>query len=455
MQADTDGRIGFAFQEILHEPGSKTVLGARYAEAGVEEGERVIRALVRHPSTARFLATKLVAHFVSDEPPASAVDRIARVFRDTEGDLRAVSAALVDLPEAWSEGARKFRTPQDWLVAVLRAFDAGEVSETTMPVLRQLRHPLWSPQAPKGFGDKTQEWADPDSLLNRAELARTIARRLRAATQRIDPRILLDVVDVPAGDPLHTLLADNSIARRRADRARAGRPRISMEMTMNRRTFVRNMCLGGIATFGFPVVNFAQAKHGGRFVFVLLRGGFDGLAAVVPYGDPSYRSLRGAFAFEESELVELTETFGLAPGLAPLRELWQKNELVALHAMAIPYRTRSHFDGQAILETGIDKPVGIVRRLAESPAAGDARPAIRHRDRVGHAALADRARTTCRRGRPHSSAPSTTRIWIGCRRCIAPTKCCTAASKRRCSSRISSARSRWPAAARGAAASRR
>jgi len=72
---------------------------------------------------------------------------------------------------------------------------------------------------------------------------------------------------------------------------------------MNRRTFVRNMCLGGIATFGFPVVNFAQVKQGGRFVFVLLRGGFDGLAAVVPFGDPSYRSLRGAFAFGESELA--------------------------------------------------------------------------------------------------------------------------------------------------------
>ena len=150
------------------------------------------------------------------------------------------------------------------------------------------------------------------------------------------------------------------------------------------------MCLGGIATFGFPVVNFAQVQQGGRFVFVLLRGGFDGLAAVVPYGDPAYRSLRGAFAFEESDLVELNDTFGLAPGLAPLRELWQRDELVALHAMAIPYRTRSHFDGQAILETGIDRPVGIVRRLAESAAAGDARRAIGHRDRVGHAALDDR-----------------------------------------------------------------
>jgi uncharacterized protein (DUF1800 family) len=210
MRQQAEGRIAFAFQELLHEPGTKTVLGTRYSAGGVEEGERAIRALVRHSSTVRFIATKLVTHFVSDEPPMSAVDRIARVFRDSDGDLRAVSVAIIDLPEAWSDGARKFRTPQDWFVAVLRAFNASEVSEAAMPVLRQLRQPLWSPQSPKGFGDTTQEWADPDSLLNRAELARTIARRLRS--QRIDPRSLLEVVDVASGDPLHKLLSDNSIA---------------------------------------------------------------------------------------------------------------------------------------------------------------------------------------------------------------------------------------------------
>ena len=127
---------------------------------------------------------------------------------------------------------------------------------------------------------------------------------------------------------------------------------------MDRRSFVKQMCLGGIATFALPGVTFAQVRHGGRFVFVLLRGGFDGLAAVVPYGDDAYAEIRSGFAFEEPELFALNDTFGLAPGLAPLRELWQANELVALHAMAIPYRTRSHFDGQAILETGIDRPVG-------------------------------------------------------------------------------------------------
>ena len=127
---------------------------------------------------------------------------------------------------------------------------------------------------------------------------------------------------------------------------------------MNRRVFVREMCVGGLATFTLPLVSFAQVKQRARLVFVLLRGGFDGLAAVVPYGDPAYRQLRGDFAFEESELAALTDVFGLAPGLAPLRPLWDANELVALHAMAIPYRTRSHFDGQAILETGLDRPVG-------------------------------------------------------------------------------------------------
>ena len=127
---------------------------------------------------------------------------------------------------------------------------------------------------------------------------------------------------------------------------------------MRRRDFVIGMCAGGLATFAAPMVSFARVPGRGRMVFVLLRGGFDGLAAVVPYGDPGYRSLRGAMAYDPSDLVELGDGFGLAPGLSPLSELWNAGELAVLHAMAIPYRTRSHFDGQAILETGLDRPDG-------------------------------------------------------------------------------------------------
>jgi uncharacterized protein (DUF1501 family) len=127
---------------------------------------------------------------------------------------------------------------------------------------------------------------------------------------------------------------------------------------MDRREFLSSMCLGGAATFALPSVRFARLPGPGRMVFVLLRGGFDGLHALVPIGDPAYPGLRGAMAYGPADVTPLGDGFALAPGLAPWRQLWDANELVALHAMAIPYRTRSHFDGQAILETGLDRPDG-------------------------------------------------------------------------------------------------
>ncbi len=127
---------------------------------------------------------------------------------------------------------------------------------------------------------------------------------------------------------------------------------------MDRRDFVWGMCLGGLATFAAPLVTFAQVPGRGKMVFVLLRGGFDGLAALIPMGDPSYAAVRGSLAYGPGAVVRLTDDFALAPGLSPMRSLWDAGELVPVHAMAIPFRTRSHFDGQAILETGLDKPVG-------------------------------------------------------------------------------------------------
>ena len=201
----------FVFHEVRHQPGTKKVLGIRYRPEGVQEGEKVIRSLCRHPSTADFLARKLVRHFVSDAPPKGAVERIAATFRDTKGDLLKVSGALVDLEEAWDPENHKFRSPQDWLVAALRAIGAAEVPPRLGEALRQLRQPLWAPPSPKGYGDAAQDWSDPDSLMNRAELARSMSRRLTRG--RLDPAGLLEVVAVQDDDPLHSMLADKSIPR--------------------------------------------------------------------------------------------------------------------------------------------------------------------------------------------------------------------------------------------------
>lgn len=127
---------------------------------------------------------------------------------------------------------------------------------------------------------------------------------------------------------------------------------------MDRRKFIVGMCAGGLATLTAPLMSLAKVPGRRKLVFVLLRGGLDGMAAIVPFGDDDYQGLRGRMAFERKDLAALESGFGLAPGLAPLKELWDRDELVAVHAMAIPYRTRSHFDGQAVLETGLDQPRG-------------------------------------------------------------------------------------------------
>jgi uncharacterized protein (DUF1800 family) len=200
---------GFEFVPATHEPGAKTVLGVRYQEGGAEEANAAIRDLCRHPATARHVAGKLVRHFVADDPPPADVERVATVFRDTGGDLREVARSVVYLESAWDASNRKFRTPQDWLVAALRAFGARKLTAQLAGALRDLRQPLWAPPAPKGYGDTRDEWADPDALMNRAELARTIGRRIGRADS--DPTRLLDVVEVDAASPLPVLLGDRTI----------------------------------------------------------------------------------------------------------------------------------------------------------------------------------------------------------------------------------------------------
>ena len=134
----------------------------------------------------------------------------------------------------------------------------------------------------------------------------------------------------------------------------------------------------------------AGRRTRGRLVFVLLRGGFDGLAAVVPYGDPAYRSLRGSFAFQESDLVTLDDTFGLAPGLAPLRDV-----LGTRRARRGARDGDSLSNAQPLRRPGHsrDGPRSarrVVGRMVEPAAAGHVRQADRHRDRGRHAAFSHR-----------------------------------------------------------------
>ena len=124
----------------------------------------------------------------------------------------------------------------------------------------------------------------------------------------------------------------------------------------------RRRLLMGLSALALPFPNLALAAAATdrRFVFVVLRGALDGIGAVVPYADPDYRALRGEIALaepgQEGGALDLDGRFGLHPALAPLERFWQERQLALVHAVATPYRQRSHFDGQDLLENGTADP---------------------------------------------------------------------------------------------------
>lgn len=121
---------------------------------------------------------------------------------------------------------------------------------------------------------------------------------------------------------------------------------------LSRRHFLRVAAAGAGAMLVAPHIVFANAATDRRFVFVIQRGAADGLNIVVPYADPAYAGLRGALAIDTSRAAKLDGTFALHPALAQTAQMYRSGEALFVHAIASPYRDRSHFDGQNVLETG-------------------------------------------------------------------------------------------------------
>jgi uncharacterized protein (DUF1800 family) len=185
-----DASSMFIFRAAAHEPGAQLLLGKTYAQGGVAQGEAALSDIAHHPATAAFIATKLVRHFVADDPPPAAVERIAAVFQDTGGDLRAVSAALVDLPQAWDPAARKFKPPEDYLTSALRAMN-GKPDLSGQQIIALLdrmgQRPFFAP-GPNGWADIEGQWIGPDAIWKRVEWADALAKAV--ADAKFDPSVL-------------------------------------------------------------------------------------------------------------------------------------------------------------------------------------------------------------------------------------------------------------------------
>ncbi|MEG3790692.1 DUF1800 domain-containing protein [Lysobacter sp. CCNWLW3] len=167
----------FVFRAAAHEGGVRSVAGRRYADGGLDQGRAILADLAVHPSTARHLSYKLARHFVGDAPPPSLVARLASAWQRSGGDLPTVYAALIDAPEAWSEDARKFKTPDDFVISALRASGAtpGEKPRALVALLARMGQPPFTPRSPAGYADEAAEWSGPDALWKRVQAAQGLA----------------------------------------------------------------------------------------------------------------------------------------------------------------------------------------------------------------------------------------------------------------------------------------
>jgi uncharacterized protein (DUF1800 family) len=168
----------FTFDDRKHEPGDKVVLGHRIKSKGEKEGLQVLHILAHHPSTAKFICTKLATRFVSDDPPPALVERMSRTFLKKDGDIREVLKTMFTSQEFWTEDEyrSKVKTPLEFVVSSVRA-SGTEISDA-MPLARHLQSmgmPLYGAQPPTGYSMKAAAWVNSSALLGRMNFALALA----------------------------------------------------------------------------------------------------------------------------------------------------------------------------------------------------------------------------------------------------------------------------------------
>jgi uncharacterized protein (DUF1800 family) len=189
----------FKFDQRIHDPDPKIVLGKKIHSGGMKDGEQVIELLVKNPSTAKFISTKLARRFVSDNPPPALVARMAETFKSSDGDIRAVMQAMIYSPEFWARDAyrAKIKTPFEFVASTVRAL--GTDVDSSMPLVQwvgRIGEPLYQCQPPTGYSDKAETWVNTGALLNRLNFSLALAGN-KVRGSRADVAALLGTDSAP------------------------------------------------------------------------------------------------------------------------------------------------------------------------------------------------------------------------------------------------------------------
>jgi uncharacterized protein (DUF1800 family) len=192
----------FQFNENRHEPGTKKVMGAKIKEHGELEGRELLHMLATRPATAEFISRKLAIRFVSDEPPQALVDRLAKAYMASGGDIPTVLKTLFHSPEFWAanDDSAKVKTPLEYVVSAVRASNANVANfEPLVNALRQMGMPLYGCVPPVGYKWDEADWVSTGALVDRMNFALSLAsNKLPGITVGWAPETDLSALDSDA-----------------------------------------------------------------------------------------------------------------------------------------------------------------------------------------------------------------------------------------------------------------
>jgi len=236
---------GFEYNDKMHDKGQKIVLGHVIpAGGGMNDGLEVLKIVAHHPATAHFISLRLAQRFVADDPPPSLVDRMAKTFLESDGDLRKVMETMLASGEFWSKGAyqAKVKTPFEMVVSAVRATNAQVTSAFLLNnTLQQLGEPLYRKLEPTGYSSANAEWVSSASLLARMNFALALANNRVPGIKINEDSWQMMVQDDPMRlarflleqDPsaatrnaIEKALADSELQKQLMANAKAGPPRL-------------------------------------------------------------------------------------------------------------------------------------------------------------------------------------------------------------------------------------
>ncbi len=197
----------FVFDPLFHEPGTRTVMGKTYPDTGVDQALGILQDFVRHPSTAKHIARKLAFHFHSDNPPQSLIDQLADAFTFSDGDLLAVSQALINAPEMWDGNFNKLRNSEEFLISTYRALGiSGLKPREYFNLFSVLGQIPFTAGSPAGWPDDEASWASSTIIASRLNLSVILGNFVQNsplppdyATALLDPALSVNSHDILSG----------------------------------------------------------------------------------------------------------------------------------------------------------------------------------------------------------------------------------------------------------------